>query len=150
MIVYQTDADGIYVGQETADKHPFKLGEYIIPGGCVITPPPAFNSETQFAQWENGLWSIKDIPPPPEPEPPFELPPMTITYTGDIWRRVTSEEAIVLIEALKQVDPRLQMLFNTVAFLDPVDPDYPTLKSGIVAALGEERALEVLAPSQRI
>lgn len=38
--VYQTNAAGVYVGTTTADESPLEPGVYLIPAGCVETPPP--------------------------------------------------------------------------------------------------------------
>lgn len=70
-----------------------------------------------------------------------------ITYKGDLWRRCSEAEADILDAALDQSPSRLRRLFDDAQYLDPSDPDYPTIRAAVVTALGEARAAEVLAPS---
>lgn len=70
-----------------------------------------------------------------------------ITYKADIWRRCTEAEADVLDAALDQSPSRLRRLFDDAQYVDPSDPDYPTIRGAVVSALGEARAAVVLAPS---
>ena len=74
MQVYQTDEQGFYVGQTTADPDQLDEGNWLIPAGCVTEQPPAL-SEKQQAQWIDGAWIVLTIPDPiePEPVPEFEL-----------------------------------------------------------------------------
>jgi hypothetical protein len=61
MIVYQTDAGGGFVGPTTADFNPLVADEFIIPGGCVETAPPAFGPG-QRAVFYNDAWAIEPNP----------------------------------------------------------------------------------------
>ena len=70
MIVYQTNADGLYVGASLADESPLEPGIYLIPGGCVTSAPPS-PEEGKFVRLVNGLWTQEDIPQP-DPAPPAE------------------------------------------------------------------------------
>ncbi len=72
-IVYQTAADGAYVGpvmlsDVAGDVCPI-TGDWLIPGGCIETVPPE-PGENQKAIWKNGEWVLEDIPElDPEPVP---------------------------------------------------------------------------------
>jgi len=57
--VYQTNHLGILVGPVTADESPLELGVYLIPGGCVETPPPAI-AEHKVAWWNGQAWQLVD------------------------------------------------------------------------------------------
>lgn len=77
------------------------------------------------------------------------IPPAILTRTAkaDVWRRLTDEEAEVLDAALLAAPLRLRRIFEAAQYLDTADADYPALRAGIVAALGETRANEVLTPT---
>jgi hypothetical protein len=74
MIVYQTDYEGFLVGQTSADPDPLVEGNWLIPGGCIETAPPALG-EGQRAKWSEGKWSVVDPEPEPTPAPEPELTP---------------------------------------------------------------------------
>ncbi len=69
MIVFQTDIDGVFVGKVHADPSPLEPGVFLIPAGCVQTPPPALVG-AQFAQWDGQDWRVQTPPAPAEPLPP--------------------------------------------------------------------------------
>lgn len=77
-----------------------------------------------------------------------EIPALTKLPKAELWRRCTDEEAEALADALSQAPLRLQMIFQAAQYLDTTDADYPALRAGVVAALGEERAGVVLAPTE--
>ncbi|WP_336812228.1 hypothetical protein [Bosea sp. MMO-172] len=77
---------------------------------------------------------------PPAPGP-------TRLFKAELWRRLTEAEADALDAALAAAPTRLRRIFEAAQYLDTADPDYPALRAGIVAALGEARADEVLAPT---
>ncbi|WP_424138153.1 hypothetical protein [Roseomonas chloroacetimidivorans] len=84
---------------------------------------------------------------PPAPEaPPSEA--IVRTLKSDIWRRCTDEEAEALEAALNAAPVRLRRLFDDSTILESNWPEYEALRSGIVQAVGEERAAELLAASQ--
>jgi len=60
-IVYQTNADGIFVGATEADESPLEPGVWLIPGGCVETPPPTLGAGVQ-ARWAQHYWVLEPIP----------------------------------------------------------------------------------------
>ena len=61
MNVYQTDLDGVYVGDTTADQDPLDSTNWLIPAGCVETAPPTM-TDSQFATWNGTEWVVKNIP----------------------------------------------------------------------------------------
>lgn len=63
-----------------------------------------------------------------------------------MWRRLSEEEADTLEAALAGAPTRMRRMFEAAQYLDTRDEDYPSLRAGVVAALGEERADEVLQP----
>jgi len=70
MQVYQTDTEGFFIGPVLADADPLDKGNWLIPGGCVQTPPPPL-AEGQRLRWLDGKWSVIAAPTPePAPEPP--------------------------------------------------------------------------------
>ncbi|OJV11769.1 MAG: hypothetical protein BGO20_09550 [Bosea sp. 67-29] len=60
---------------------------------------------------------------------------------------MTDQEAEEVDAALQAAPLRLRRIFEAAQFLSQNDDDYPALRSGIAAALGESRADEVLAPT---
>ena len=58
-LVYQTDHLGMFIGTTEADESPLEPGVYLIPGGCVETPPPAA-PEHQVACWNGEIWQLVD------------------------------------------------------------------------------------------
>lgn len=56
-IVYQTDHLGIYSGTTQADQCPLEPNVWLIPGGCVETPPPPVG-EHQVARWNGQRWQL--------------------------------------------------------------------------------------------
>jgi hypothetical protein len=73
-IVYQTNLDGVYVGEERAFESPLEPGIYPIPAGAVQVAPPAFN-QNQQAIWTGTDWAVVDKS---IVEPPVTL----ITWNG--------------------------------------------------------------------
>lgn len=61
MIVYQLDKLGYYVGEVEADESPLEPGVYLIPAGCIETPPPNI-PEGKVAKWTGSEWVLEDIP----------------------------------------------------------------------------------------
>ncbi|MCO5092679.1 hypothetical protein [Bosea sp. (in: a-proteobacteria)] len=81
---------------------------------------------------------------------PYSAPPvpaLTRIAKADLWRRLTDEEAELLDTALAAAPLRLRRIFEAAQYLDTGDPDHPALRAGIVGALGEQRADEVMAPT---
>lgn len=76
------------------------------------------------------------------------LPGVGITYKADIWRRATDEEAETIVAVLAQQPTRKQRLFNDATVLSHADPEFAELTAGFVVAFGQDRADELLAPSE--
>ena len=73
MNVYQTDAQGYFVGVTTADADPLNPTEWLIPAGCV-TEAPDEAPEGSRAKWTGSQWVNEVIPVEPEPEEPEPTP----------------------------------------------------------------------------
>lgn len=77
--VYQTDQNGFFLGVVEADESPLESGVFLIPAGCVETPPPELPAG-MAARWVNGKWVLETIPvapespPEPKPEPQTQTP----------------------------------------------------------------------------
>lgn len=142
MLTYQTRQDGVFVGIVKADPSPLERGVFLIPGNCVTVQPPSF-SQGQQARWTGSAWIIEAASAPPSPETP---PSPTRLYKATLWRRLTDDEATTLDAALSAAPTRLRRIFDAAQFLDSADADFPALRAGVVAALGEQRASEVLTP----
>jgi len=69
MNVYQTDAQGYFVGVTTADQDPLNPTESLIPAGCV-TEAPADAPEGSRVKWTGSAWVMEVIPVEPDPEEP--------------------------------------------------------------------------------
>jgi hypothetical protein len=57
--VYQTNHLDLYVGPATAHESPLEPGVFLIPGGCVETPPPEI-PEYKAALWRGEQWQLVD------------------------------------------------------------------------------------------
>lgn len=55
MNVYQTDKDGYFVSATVAGEDPRNPGVFLVPKGCVLTPPPQV-AVNEIAQWVGGAW----------------------------------------------------------------------------------------------
>lgn len=91
MEVYQTNAEGFYIGSTFADPDPLDKGNWLIPAGCVTEAPPNM-TDNQVAQWVAGSWVVVDIPKPVEPEP-VEPEPVTKEKQAAIRRDAYAQEA---------------------------------------------------------
>ena len=73
MKVYQTDAQGYFVGVTTADADPLNPTEWLIPAGCVVAEPHDAPEGSQL-KWDGSKWVNEVIPVEPEPEAPEPTP----------------------------------------------------------------------------
>ena len=73
MNVYQTDAQGYFVGVTTADADPLNPTEWLIPAGCVIEAPKDIPDGSR-AKWGGSQWVNEVIPVEPKPEEPKPTP----------------------------------------------------------------------------
>lgn len=58
--VYQTNHQGLYVGPIEAPASPLEPGAFLIPGGCVETPPPTDIPPLKSACWTGKAWQLVD------------------------------------------------------------------------------------------
>lgn len=143
-IVYQTDSDGVFIGETVADESPLEPGVYLIPAGCIEVAPPA--PVAGFKRVWNGAWVQVEILAPVEtpPQPPVipelvsklalvkamrEMGPDGQPATGaTIWDSVKAaiaaaggdvEEDWQLANFIPRHDPTINML---AAQLVPTDP----------------------------
>lgn len=58
--VYQTDALGRFTGSTEAEESPLEPGIFLIPGGCVTTPPPTPDVPLRAAYWSQNKWVLAD------------------------------------------------------------------------------------------
>lgn len=100
-------------------------------------------SKDKPEQWAELIASKVKI----APYAPPELPQPTRLAKAELWRRCSDREVEALAFALSQAPLRLQMIFRDCDYLDTTDADYPALRGGIAAALGDDRAAEVLQPT---
>ncbi|GAB7080890.1 hypothetical protein [Megalodesulfovibrio paquesii] len=147
MIVYQLDQDGYYLGSVTAEESPREPGVWLIPAGCIATPPPAAEAGTR-PRWMDRAWALEAVPEAPEPSAP-ETPepnPRILTrvqflsrLTADEWQQAkTSNHAGV------------GYFVDLTLTAQEIDLDDPRTVAGIGVAvatgvLTEARAAEVLA-----
>ena len=73
MKVYQTDAQGYFVGVTTADADPLNPTEWLIPAGCVIEAPHDA-PDGSMVKWDGSQWVNEVVPVEPEPEEPEPTP----------------------------------------------------------------------------
>ncbi|MGZ0703790.1 DUF4376 domain-containing protein [Pseudomonas piscis] len=57
--VYQTTLAGLFSGISEADESPLEPGVFLIPAGCVETPPPLI-PENKAAHWNGQVWKLVD------------------------------------------------------------------------------------------
>lgn len=111
--------------------------------------PPAYDTATQtLAEGQpakqNGswvqTWQVTDIPAqPPVPQ---------ITFKTAIWRRCTEEEAAILDNALEEAPVKMRRLWDDSTQIESSAPEFAMFRAQMVAAFGEARTAEILAPSE--
>ena len=55
--VYQTDANGLYLGPTDAQQSPLEQGVFLIPRGCIEVEPPSAGPR-QIARWTGESWQL--------------------------------------------------------------------------------------------
>lgn len=58
-LVYQTDADGFYIGETAADPDPVVPGRFLIPAGAVEVAPPVITG-MKIPKWAGYKWKMVD------------------------------------------------------------------------------------------
>lgn len=99
---------------------------------------------TSDAVFAGFLYDGSKFTAPSLPDPPAAP---AVIYKADIFRRATEDEAEAMTAALSQASARLQGIFAGAQMLSTDDPDFPMIRAGIIAAVGETRADQLLAPS---
>ena len=56
-IVYQADADGLFVGETTADPDPLNPGQWLVPAGCYEIAPPILTFG-KTPKWVGYKWKL--------------------------------------------------------------------------------------------
>jgi hypothetical protein len=69
MKVYQTDRNGMYLGETEADESPLEPGVWLMPAGTVSLEPPTV-VEGQWPRWNGEGWELVSKPEPDSPVPP--------------------------------------------------------------------------------
>jgi hypothetical protein len=82
-IVYQTDVDGIYVGEEKAYESPLEPGVFLIPNRAVEIQPPTID-EGNVAKWDGDNWNIVSSSSVTTSIPQIYPIPASITTWDDI------------------------------------------------------------------
>lgn len=58
--VYQTNPQGLYLGTIEAEESPLEPEVFLIPAGCVETPPPGDIPPQKAACWNGKAWQLVD------------------------------------------------------------------------------------------
>ena len=66
-------ATGVFLGVDFAQESPLEPGVFLLPAGATFVEPPQV-PEGKQAVWGGDIWSVQDIPAPPEPEFGLTLP----------------------------------------------------------------------------
>ncbi|MGF6604655.1 hypothetical protein P3T23_009411 [Paraburkholderia sp. GAS448] len=66
---YQCSAEGVFTGETLVQEDVFAPGTFLLPAGCTLQPPPAFDAAMQVPVFAHGGWRVETLPPLLEPEP---------------------------------------------------------------------------------
>jgi hypothetical protein len=58
LTVYQLDRAGHLVAATQADESPLETGVYLVPAGCIETPPPAEWPADRWPRWNGARWDL--------------------------------------------------------------------------------------------
>lgn len=130
-LIYLTD------GRARTNPATFTEAEIADAGYVAVADPPAYDPASKSLGWDGSKWTLTDIPPAP-----YQI------SKADIWRRASEEEAEILQAILATASVRLQGIFNGATYVSTDDDLYPTLWAGMAEALGNDRAADLLAPSE--
>lgn len=125
--------DAVYVKNGVVDA--VVLNAKGSPAGAIMV-----ESGTVYGGW---LYANGNFLPPSEPSPVLTRVPK---YT--LIDRLTDEEGNKLLADFNDAPGKLAFLWNSIMNIDTADPYYPVLRGVIVNTLGEDRAAEVLAPTE--
>lgn len=119
-------------GNETEDQAAARIAQEL--GGIAVQSLP--DAPQEAWRISGDILTTVDLP-----GEPYNI------SKADIYRRCTDAEAEALLAALMAAPIRLQGIFSGATMINTGDDYFPALRAGIVAALGETRADEVLVPS---
>lgn len=134
MIVYQTDHDGLLMGQITlgdSDRDPMAPDTYLVPGGCVPAPPPEAAVGMQV-RWCNGAWTVEPAPLAAGDAP---TPPTTAAVKAEAARRIYASGLPWMVErevsggepipqAVKDHAAAVRAASGVLESLSPIPADY--------------------------
>ncbi|RVT75672.1 hypothetical protein EM858_14595 [Agrobacterium sp. CNPSo 2736] len=84
--------------------------------------------------------------PPPTPDPIPE--PVVVVYQVDLWTRMTNPEAEEVLAQMAEQPVRIRRIFESANSYRSDHELWPLLIQIATALFGEERAAQILAPSQ--
>lgn len=88
-IVYQTNHAGLFVGKTVADVSPLENDVFLIPAGCVETPPPEKWGEYEWPRWNGFEWELIPKPKIDEPMTPEQKLAEFLQNNPDVMNLVT-------------------------------------------------------------
>lgn len=128
MLVYQTDAAGVFIGTNHADESPLEPGIYHFPAGCVPAAPPALDAGER-ARWSGTEWLIEPIPVEPEPEEPEPGPIDLVAYAADMrWQKEIG--GIIVAGVPIATDDRSKLMITGARVAAMADPNWSTIWHG--------------------
>ncbi|KPU91159.1 hypothetical protein [Variovorax paradoxus] len=149
--VYSYHPDtGAYTGPITLDESdlsPLEQGVYLIPGGCLQTPPPAAPAG-YAAVVAGGQWTIAPLPEAPAPPAPPPAAPTTPSVVSMRQARLalldagllsSVEQAIAALDG--QEKQRAQIEWDYASTVDRASPFMQTLAGAIGLDVGALDAL---------
>lgn len=78
MRAYQTNKEGVYVGECQRQKHPFKKDEWLTPAGAILFPPPKdepgkWRYNPEIVDWESYVAPVAAEPGPSVDDQPLDV-----------------------------------------------------------------------------
>ena len=91
---------------------------------------------------------MNDVIPARPRQPGDEPPPKTRIGKDVIFRRATDEEAEQMRAALDAQSVRLREIYDGAAWIETTDELFGVLQAALVQLFGEERAAQLLGPTE--
>lgn len=79
---------------------------------------------------------------------PVDVDPVTVVYKLDLWSRMTNDEADQVGAAMEEQPFRIRKIFESANSYRSDHELWPLLPQIASTLFGEDRALQILAPSQ--
>lgn len=79
---------------------------------------------------------------------PVDVDPVTVVYKLDLWSRMTNDEADQVGAAMEEQPFRIRKIFESANSYRSDHELWPLLHQIASTLFGEDRALQILAPSQ--